>query len=497
MTSHGDGHSAEIEVLAEGLAAYLAPFLSGLMKDRQGAVKTGGLAWAVWSKLGPEVEKSSRLKESAQELALAPHDPDLLVVFSIQLKRLLKTKNGLAGTLFEVMGQRQADVLGERKGGWRDLLGRDDRVIERLEMVYLLRSGKAPDEIARRMNVDVERLFRLNSRFSLAGVAGLLSEEGVGRWIDRLDGNDPVLRRLDMVGLARSGTPVSAVGREYDALPEYVERVSERFARSGIAGVLTEEEIERFRALIPATISIASYNLHGTHNDGDQTYRLRRIARELARLDPHAACLQEVLSGGGIEDTGAQISRWMSSMTGYHYRSQFSYCHQFMEKYPEGIALSSRYPPEETRTIDLTRLEGGLKPSLARNALVMETKIFGRKIIFSSVHLDHGADPVVRVAQAQKLVRELEADSTGAYFILAGDFNDLEGSPVIRFLRSAGYVDAYRACHKDAGNTYPADDPRIRIDYVFVKGHSAVVSSGLLLNDPELSDHIGIFAEIR
>jgi endonuclease/exonuclease/phosphatase family metal-dependent hydrolase len=261
---------------------------------------------------------------------------------------------------------------------------------------------------------------------------------------------------------------------------------------------LTEDDFDHFRALYPATIRVCSYNLHGTHNDSNGGERLRRIAGELARLDPHAAAFQEAVSGEGFEDTSAQIARWISSITGYDYGSRFSYCHDFMEKYPEGVALSLRYRAQNVRSIDLTHLPGGLKPTLARNALVTEAEVYGRKVRFVSLHLDHSADSNVRLAQAEKLIHEL---STGASdvscSILAGDFNDTEDSPAVRYLGSVGYADAYRACHKDAGNTYPAGNPRTRIDYIFVKGHTAIVSSGLLPNDPDLSDHIGIFAEIR
>jgi endonuclease/exonuclease/phosphatase family metal-dependent hydrolase len=81
--------------------------------------------------------------------------------------------------------------------------------------------------------------------------------------------------------------------------------------------------------------------------------------------------------------------------------------------------------------------------------------------------------------------------------ILAGDFNDTEASLVIEYMRSAGFVDAYRACHRGGGNTYPAGNPHARIDYIFVRGRATVVSSGVLQDDPGLSDHLGVFAEIR
>ena len=413
-------------------------------------------------------------------------------------EELLARDDGLAGGLDEMMGQRQGGFPENRAGGWRDLLGKDDKALQRLEMIYLLRSGVAPEEIAKQFHVDVGHLFLGNARFSLAGVAGLLSEEGMEGWIDRLDRNDPVLRRLDMVRLVRTGTPASVVARQYNALDEYVERLCDRFSRSGVTGILTEDDFDHFRAVYPATIRVCSYNLHGTHNDGNGGQRLRRIARELARLDPHAAAFQEAVKGEKVEETSSQIARWVSSITGYHYTSRFLYCHDFMEKYPEGVALSFRCRTQNVRSIDLTGLPRGLTPSLPRNALVAEAEVYGRKVIFVSVHLDHSADPKVRLAQAEKLVQELTAGAVDvSCSILAGDFNDTEDSPVVRYLRSVGYVDAYRACHRGAGNTYPAGAPRTRIDYIFVKGHTAIVSSGLLVNDPELSDHIGIFAEVR
>jgi endonuclease/exonuclease/phosphatase family metal-dependent hydrolase len=150
------------------------------------------------------------------------------------------------------------------------------------------------------------------------------------------------------------------------------------------------------------------------------------------------------------------------------------------------------------RTLDLNELRDGLRPALPRKALVMEADIFGRTAVVVSVHLDHGGAPQVRLAQVEKLVRELEERSANRadYVILAGDFNDADDSPTIRFLLSSGYRDAYRACHKDAGNTYPVGNPTARIDYIFVKGRVEIRSSGLFLNDPALSDHIGVFAEI-
>ncbi|MGD0231930.1 MAG: endonuclease/exonuclease/phosphatase family protein [Syntrophorhabdales bacterium] len=485
----------EAEGTPERLANLLALMLPVLAKAGK---RAGEKLPPLWSRLLGELQSEPRLKEALDRVIASPSDPDALVSLASQVKGLLEKNQGLA-RIFEEMTGRGPGAFPEHPDRlWRDVLKGDDMVLARLEMVYLLRSGIPPEKIATRFQTEVNYLFQLNARFSLTGVAGLLSDRGMESWLDRLDRNDPILRRLDMVGLLRAGTPPPVVARQYNALEEYVERIHENFSRHGVAGILTDEDVDRFRSVNPATVRVCSYNLHGMHRNGDEGLRLRHIAKEIARLDPQAAALQEVLSGAGIEDTGAQIARWISSMTGYHYRSQFSYCHHFMEKYPEGIALSVRCRTKNMRTIDLTRLPDGLRPVLPRNALIAETEIFGRKIILGSVHLDHIADPNVRLAQAQKLVAEVNRDDSGVFCsILAGDFNDAEDSPAIQYMKSAGYVDAYRACHRGAGNTYPAGDAKERIDYIFVRGRATIVSSGLLANDPGLSDHIGIFAEMR
>ena len=488
----------EVDGLAGRVANLLAPILGALADGHEGAGSVTPVAKAVWSRLSAELHREPRLREGVDELIAAPGDPDAFALFRIAIKKLLEKDDGLAKALDGAMGPGQGWFPENRGAGWRDLLGKDDRVLERLEMIHLLRSGVAPEEVARRLRVDVDYLFLVNARFSLAGVAGLLSGEGPERWLDRLDRNDPVLRRLDMVRLVRTGTPVSVVAREYGALDEYVERVCDRFSRNGVAGILTDDDFDRFRAAYPATIRVCSFNLHGTHNDKNGGERFRRIARELARLDPQAAAFQEAVRGEGSEDTSAQITRWISSITGYDYWSRFLYCHDFMENYPEGVALSLRCHVQNVRSIDLTLLAGGLKPALARKALVAEAEVYGRKVRFVSLHLDHSADSQVRLAQAEKLVNELAGAAPDvSCSILAGDFNDTEDSAVVRYLGSVGYVDAYRACHRGAGNTYPVGHPTARIDYIFVKGHTAIVSSGLLADDPDLSDHIGIFTEIR
>ncbi len=491
----------DIDTLAHALTELISPFLPLLMGGgRAGEAGTEDApdpVRLVWSRLAPHIEKDGAARAAVLEVVSSPKNTDARAGLRTHLKKLLVDSPALAKAIRPLIDRSKGALPPPGVGpSWRDLLGRDDRLVERLEMISLLRAGRDPAEVAKAFRMDISRLIRLNASFSLAGAAGLLSEEGIGNWLDRLDIAEPILRRLDMIRLVRTGNPVDFVARQYDALPEYVERINGRFAREGVLGIVTEDELARFRSLHPPTIRVCSYNLHGIHNGAP--HRLRRLARGFAEIDVHAAAFQEVVNDGGAEDSGAQTSQWVSAMTGYHYQSHFAYCHQFMEKYPEGVAVSTRCPVKNERTIDLTLLREGLKPTMPRNALALETEVHGRKVVFASVHLDHNANPEVRLAQGEKLAAELRPWEEGAYAsVLAGDFNDVESSPVMEYLKSMGYRDAYRARHKEGGNTFPAGDARSRIDYILVKGRVTIVSSGLLADDPSLSDHIGIFAEIR
>lgn len=490
----------EAETLARSLTDLLIPFLSPLLKgEGRARLSRGEMSTPIrllWSMLDPIVRKDESAFRWTKELASSPNSREARSGLSRDLERILTEDPELRRTLDKTMARLGIPVRAKTHAEWRETLGKDDRATERLEAVYMLRQGWPPLDVAKRFGVDTKAVLRLNASYSLAGVAGLLQDGGIENWLERLDGNDPILRRLDMVRLVRSGTPVSVVARAYDALEEYVERTEEKFSGNGVLGILTEDDLTQYRILNPPNISLCTYNLHGTQND--DTARFRLLAGGLSRLDPHICAFQEVIDGAGVENTGIQIGRWMSAITGYGYRSRYCYCHEFMEKYPEGVAVALRSPVKREWTIDLTDLQGGLKPTMPRNALAVETEVFGHKIVLASVHLDHNADPLVRLAQGEKLVTEVQHGNEGAYCtILAGDFNDIESSPVIRYMKSAGFVDAYRVCHKSGGNTFPAGEPRTRIDYIFVRGNGRVISSGLLPGDPALSDHAGVFAEIR
>jgi endonuclease/exonuclease/phosphatase family metal-dependent hydrolase len=66
---------------------------------------------------------------------------------------------------------------------------------------------------------------------------------------------------------------------------------------------------------------------------------------------------------------------------------------------------------------------------------------------------------------------------------------------------AAGYVDGYRLLHRDAGHTFPAWEPHVRLDYLFLPSpaSSSVQKCEVVREAPgvrEASDHFPLLAEI-
>ncbi|MBF0472269.1 MAG: endonuclease/exonuclease/phosphatase family protein [Nitrospirae bacterium] len=460
----------------------------------------------LWGILMSKAKTNIPLKDALNEMAVLPDDDDVAASLRLQFKKLLAKDESLQ----DIIGDKLNEVInsgfqlnysiGLSSFKWLEVLDKNDATLKRLEMIRQFRCGVPLHQITEAFHTDTEYVHRVNAAFSHSGTQGVISGSNVRHWLDTLDPNDNILRRLDMIGQLKSGTPPEIIARQYNTLPDYVHRIASAFDKYGAVGILTEEDFRKYRTIYPDTIRICSFNLHGTHDSNDY-YRFKRIAHELSAYEPEICSFQEVISGYGIEETSAQIATWLTNITGYHYRTFFGHCHLFMDKYPEGIAVSAKYQLKNTNLIDLNKgLRGEVHPLMERFAAVSEVEIRGKKIVFASVHLDHSEDERVRPAQVEKLHHEINRiyGKNDIYCtILAGDFNDIEDSKTINYLVEKGYKDAYRACSPSGGNTYPSHNPYTRIDYIMVKGDVKFLQTSLILKDPSLSDHVGILAVIE
>lgn len=460
----------------------------------------------LWELLSTKAKTNLPLKDALHEMAVSPDDDDVAASLRLQFKKLLDKD----GSIKEILKDKINEVaaagfylnysLGLSTFKWLEVLDKKDETLKRLEIIRQFRCGVPIHHITEQFHTDAQYIHRINAAFSHSGTQGIISGSNVRHWLDTLDPNDNILRRLDMIGQLKSGTPPEVIARQYNTLPDYIQRIQAAFDKYGTIGILTEEDLKKYRTIYPETIRICSFNLHGTHDSNDY-YRFKRIAHELSSYEPEICSFQEVISGYGIEETSGQIATWLTNITGYHYRTFFAHCHLFMDKYPEGIAVSAKYQLKNTNIIDLNKgLRGDVHPLMERFVAVAEVEIRGKKVVFASVHLDHSDDERVRPAQVEKLYHEINRiyGKNDIYCtILAGDFNDIEGSKTIEYLLERDYKDSYRETTLSEGNTYPSHNPNTRIDYILVKGDVKFIQTSLILKDPALSDHVGILAVIE
>jgi endonuclease/exonuclease/phosphatase family metal-dependent hydrolase len=249
----------------------------------------------------------------------------------------------------------------------------------------------------------------------------------------------------------------------------------------------------------PAPVTVASFNLHGTQ-DNDR-WRFQEIARVLLEHRVEICGFQEVIKGGGIEDTSYQVARCMKDCSEDTYQTWWAYCHPFYGRYPEGISILSRLPMENPAIIDLNvTIKKGIKPILPRFAVAAEFRIGEKLLLFATLHLDHHHAATLRTAQAVKLLRGLTHQYGQHHHhatILTGDFNAREQSMAMRYLRRRGFKDTYREIHATGGATFPSHDPLERIDYIMMKGTMHITSSYLVMKGNALSDHLGIITIIE
>lgn len=227
----------------------------------------------------------------------------------------------------------------------------------------------------------------------------------------------------------------------------------------------------------PLRVRVLTYNIH--HGEGtDGRLDLARIAAVIQRLTPDLVALQEV-DQATTRSRGIDQAAELGKLTGLH--AAFGKAMDYAGgRY--GQAILSRYPLTEVHVHELPFTEG----SEPRCALAAGVRIGadGPEIVFAATHLEH-ARASLRLCQAQKLQAALAAQDARPT-ILAGDFNDVPGSPAIQVLQ-ARWTDA-TAGQPDP--TWPAGQPRVKIDYVFFRPEDSWrVVEQQVVNEPVASDH--------
>lgn len=154
---------------------------------------------------------------------------------------------------------------------------------------------------------------------------------------------------------------------------------------------------------------------------------------------------------------------------------------------PNAVAARPPWRVGEWRTVRLSR-EGRLIP---RGTVLASVRGPG-SLTVASVHL--GLANRERLRHARE-VTDLVSGERGA-LILGGDLNEGPEGPAVAWM-SARLWDAFAGGGEGPGETFPAREPRVRIDYLFVSEGVRVERAWVGGGDPAASDHLPLFADLE
>ena len=140
------------ETLAKDLTEMLAPFLPLLLKggDRKNpdTDQVPAPVMRLWSILASPVRKDRRPGTGQWIAPPCPTNRDARSAFSIEIQRLLAEDDEIKKRIEETIALLGLRLPSKAHENWRESLGRDG-MVDRLEMIYLLRTGRTPEEVAK------------------------------------------------------------------------------------------------------------------------------------------------------------------------------------------------------------------------------------------------------------------------------------------------------------------------------------------------------------
>lgn len=220
------------------------------------------------------------------------------------------------------------------------------------------------------------------------------------------------------------------------------------------------------RAAGTIPLRVMTYNIRSGNGD------LAGTAAAIRAQSPDVVALQEVDVHWAPRSAFADQATELGQRLGMQVR--FAHIYGFVDssdatKPPRefGVALLSRYPVTAFRNDTLTRLSTqDVQPVPTRMPGLLDATIDvqGIAVHVFDTHLDYRRDPAVRRTQVGEMLARIDA-SPGPTLVF-GDMNATPAAPELAPLR-ARLHDAWDPSN-GPGDTYPAEAPTERIDYVLV-----------------------------
>ena len=229
-----------------------------------------------------------------------------------------------------------------------------------------------------------------------------------------------------------------------------------------------------------------TYNIH--HGAGvDGRVDFQRIADLIKREQADIVALQEV--DKGVQRTARRdCPAELAALTGMTCVFSNNFHFQGGEY---GNAVLTRFPIKRWTN----RHYQMLRPGEQRGLLQVELDVHGRELVFLNTHIDYRPDDDERLLNAAEMLEVIQA-YRGQPIILCGDFNDTPGSRTHQKLAQA-FADTWAAAGTADGFTIPAEQPRKRIDYIWLAKESPIDVLRLWVPQSEASDHLPVVGEFR
>jgi len=212
------------------------------------------------------------------------------------------------------------------------------------------------------------------------------------------------------------------------------------------------------------------------------------FVRAIAKHGADVCGLNEVRGAGPIDGYTDQTPAIGGGLGFHHY---FGEAIRVGGTSPYGNAIVSRHPFKSVETIAI--------PDPADRS---EGKHFETRCVVKAVIVSESGDICflvchmgLNLSERQNAVETICGiiDSCDTPVILMGDFNTLPDAPELQPLRDR-LKDTTEADSFPNAFTFPSDEPRIKIDYIFYRGLNCVSTATI---NEIYADHLPILAEFR
>jgi endonuclease/exonuclease/phosphatase family metal-dependent hydrolase len=238
-------------------------------------------------------------------------------------------------------------------------------------------------------------------------------------------------------------------------------------------------------------ISVVSLNLRCLLDDWDA--RLPLIVDALTTANPDLIGLQEVCSDPNTgRDNLTELITALENRTGKIYQVTRANTHWSWDTYDEGIALLTPHIIESYQEIELPA--GAFIRKLIMGRIITPNGV----VVMATTHLEH-QDSTVRVNQINSALNALNTFGTSTdSIVLTGDFNESPDGQVHSIMVDGGFSDMWETLHSGIdGFTFPASNPSIRIDYIWLNQKNTPLFIQRILDIPIAgvtgSDHLGVW----